>query len=80
MSLDARYILSYEPLPYMDPTPMSIDIDYLSKKYGGYFFSVEDTTIYWNKPKHLLCPEEFNILGCDQILERRDGEMWELVK
>ena len=79
MSLDARYIFVYENLPYVEPTPMEKDISYLKGKYGGNFEFIECTTIFWDKPKHTLDVDEIKNLYADQILERKDCEMWEIL-
>lgn len=80
MSLDANYILVYDPLPYLEPYPWEFDISYLRDKYGGSFINIDGTTIFWEKPKYTLLPDEFNNLKADQILERKSCENWEIVK
>lgn len=80
MSLDADYIFSYYVHNYVEPTPMQKDIDYLKDKCGGYFEIIADGSVYWNKPKYTLSREEFINLNADQILERKDCELWEIVK
>ncbi len=81
MSLDANYILSYERLPYKEPTPMQKDVEYLKEKFGGEFIFFDyGSSIFWIKPKYTLCPEEFENLMADQILEKKDCELWEIVK
>lgn len=79
MSLDARYILVYETV--YEGQPWHEDIKYLSEKYGGEFtFFNGCRSIFWDKPKHTLSEEEFKKLFADQILERRDCELWDIVK
>lgn len=80
MSLDARYILAYENLGYVEPTPMDIDKKFLEDKYGGKVEFVESCTLYWDKPKYTLSEEDIGNLLADQILERRDCELWRIVK
>lgn len=80
MSLDATYILVYWNLNYVQPSPMAIDFSYLSKKYGGKFTRITQTDIYWDKPKYTLHPDEFKNLKADQILEKKDCDLWEIVK
>lgn len=81
MSLDASYILSYDNLHYLEPTPMQKDIEYLKKEYGGAFTVFDHgNSIFWEKPKYTLLPEEFKKLMADQILEKRDGDLWTIVK
>ena len=80
MSLDARYLFVYDNLGYVEPSPMKKDIEYLKYKYGGEFMEVQETTIFWDKPKYTLDYEEFSNLLADQILERKDCENWEIVK
>lgn len=80
MSLDANYLLIYDNLPYIKPTPMEKDIQYLKEKYGGHFECIECSTVYWEKPKYILLPEEYENLMADQILERRNGELWGIIK
>lgn len=80
MSLDACYIFVYNVLPYAGKTPMEIDISYLRDKYGGYFSFVDGTTVYWGKPKYTLLRDEFKNLMADQILERKECELWEIIK
>jgi len=81
MSLDARYILCYEKLYDEDCHPRKKDIQYLSEKYGGYFEVCDfGSSVFWDKPKHLLPVEEIKSLLADMVLERRDCELWEIVK
>lgn len=80
MSLDARYLLVYETLGYVGETPMEKDIHYLQSNYGGSFEYVDCTSVFWDKPKYILLPNELEKLYADQILERRDGELWKIVK
>lgn len=80
MSLDANYILSYINLPYVKPTPMEKDIQYLERKHGGHFDKINCSTVYWEKPKYLLPKDELKHLLADQILERKDCELWEIIK
>lgn len=80
MSLDAKYLLIYYNLPYVSPPPMALDIDYLTSKYGGNVNYIESTTIYWDKPKYTLLPEDIANLYADQVLERKDGDLWEIIK
>lgn len=77
MSLDAVYLLIYESLPYISPTPMEKDIQYLKNKYGGEFNDIDDrNTICWIKPKHKLPTKEYKKLHADQLFEREDCELW----
>lgn len=80
MSLDARYIFSYDALCYVEPTPMERDIYYLKEKYGGEFIYIGNETIFWDKPKYTLDQDELKILYADQILERKDCELWKIIK
>jgi hypothetical protein len=80
VSLDANYILVYEILPYIPPTPMQKDINYLKEKYGGVFETISEGSIYWEKPKYTLPLEEISNLMADQILERKDCELWKVIK
>jgi hypothetical protein len=73
-------LLSYDALPYASPAPMERDIHYLQYKYGGHFEYVDSFTIYWDKPKYVLPYDEFDILLADQILEKRDCELWKIIK
>jgi len=80
MSSDARYLFIYESLPYESPSPIELDIEYLSEKYGGIFTDIDGRfSIFWDKPKYTLSRREFLKLNCDQIFERKDCELWELV-
>ena len=80
MSLDARYILSYDCLPYVTPTPMQKDKMYLLEKYGGEFIEIGwEYDIFWNKPKYTLLPEDLKVLLADQVLEKRDCEYWKII-
>lgn len=76
MSLDARYILVYDNFPYLEPTPMVIDIKFLQDKYGGKAEFIECSTVFWDKPKYTLSQDDITNLLADQILERKDGELW----
>jgi hypothetical protein len=80
MSLDANYLLVYDNLPYVAPTPIEKDINYLKEEYGGEFIKITSTTIYWAKPKYTLPPEELIKLNADQVLERKDCELWKIIK
>jgi hypothetical protein len=80
MSTDAHYIFCYEELPYVKPTPMEKDIIYLKENHGGFFQNITETTIYWEKPKYTLMDNEFKNLMADQILERRDCELWKIIR
>jgi hypothetical protein len=80
MSLDANYILVYDNLPYAIPTPMEKDIQYLRDKFGGEFIYIDSTSIFWEKPKYTLLMDEYSKLHADQILERRDCELWKIIK
>lgn len=80
MILDARYIFVYENLPYLSPTPMEKDKEYLEKEHGGYFEKIDHSTLYWDKPKYLLTQDDFDKLLADQILERKDCELWRIIR
>jgi len=81
VSLDANYILSYYINDYVYPPPMKKDIDYLRDKYGGSFLYFNNGySIYWEKPKYTLPFHEYKELFADQILEKKDCELWEIVK
>jgi hypothetical protein len=81
MSLDAKYILSYENLYEEKRHPRNKDIEYLKHKYGGEFIIFDyGNSVYWDKPKHTLSPEYINYLSVDQLLEKKDCELWEIVK
>ncbi len=80
MSLDANYLLVYENLHYIEPLPQALDMRYLKDKYGGHFSFVQPTTMYWEKPKYTLLPEDIASLAADQVLERRDCELWKIIK
>jgi hypothetical protein len=81
MSTDARYILAYDVLSYLEPTPMQRDKDFLEEEYGGYFeFFNNGYSLYWDKPKYLLDRDVLQFLCADQIIERRDCELWEIIK
>ena len=80
MSTDAIYILAYNGLNYFEPTPMRRDMNYLKDKFGGLFSEISDCSILWDKPKYTLPTEELQNLLADQVLERRDCELWEIIK
>lgn len=81
MSLDASYILVYDVLSYIMPTPVDQDILFLDKEYGGYFKRFNHGySIYWEKPKYCLSADEIQKLNADQVLERKDCERWVIVK
>lgn len=80
MSLDARYLLVYDDLGYVGETPMEKDIHYLQSNYGGSFEYIEYSSIYWDKPKYTLPKSELEKLYADQVLERKDCELWKIVK
>ena len=78
MSLDARYILRYDCHSYLSPTPMDKDKEYLINKYGGELVPIGwEYDLFYEKPKHLLLPEDIKNLLADQVLEYRDCEQWE---
>jgi hypothetical protein len=79
MSLDAVYILSYYNLGYIEPTPMQIDVRYLEENFGGKCEYIDCSTIYYDKPKYTLLPEQIEKLLADQILERKDCELWTIL-
>jgi hypothetical protein len=80
MSLDARYILVYDNLDYLEPTPMERDKKFLEDNFGGEVEFMECCTLFWDKPKYILSQEDIDSLQADQVLERRDGELWDIVK
>lgn len=81
MSLDARYILSYDSHRYVEPTPLQIDYEFLKNKFGGELLIFNNgDSIYWDKPKYTLPLEDIDLIRADQILERRDGELWKIIK
>lgn len=80
MSLDAKYLLVYDNHDYGQLTPMEKDIAYLKIKYGGVFEYIDYSNVYWDKPKYTLSHEEINNLSADQILERKNCELWEIIK
>lgn len=79
MSTDANYIFDYYSNGYISPTPMERDIKYLEEKYGGYFTYMSCSTIFWEKPKYFLDPDEYKNLCADKILEKSDCELFEIV-
>jgi hypothetical protein len=80
MSTDAVYILAYDNQSYIEPTPMDRDMEYLEEKYGGYFEAFSHCSLYWIKPKYLLPLDELCKLMADQVIERRDCELWKIIK
>jgi len=79
MSLDAEYILYYCLLD--DSSTMEKDKQFLKNEYGGYFFDFSyGRSFYWEKPKHLLLPEDLGKLGANQILEKQDCDIWRQIK
>jgi hypothetical protein len=79
VSLDAKYLFCYEPFLYLEHPKLN-DIAYLRDKYGGEFIEVDLDTIYWDKPKFTLPETDISNLMADQILERKDCELWEIIK
>lgn len=80
MSADGEYILYYDNLPYVEPTPMELDSRFLNDTFGGQIERINCHCIYYNKPKYLLSDEDIINLNADQILESRNGEIWKIVK
>jgi len=81
VSLDANYILLYYTHDYIDPSPMKRDVEYLRNKYEGSFLYFNNGySVYWEKPKYTLPSDEYKKLFADQILEKKDCELWEIVK
>lgn len=81
MSLDASYILVYDKHSYSHPLPMDEDKEFLLNEYGGDFQEFDHGfSIYWEKPKYTLPRDEIKNLYADQILERKDGEIWVNIK
>lgn len=80
MSLDAVYILVYEVHGYLPPTPMDKDRNYLKDKYGGSFLNLDGFSLFWDKPKYTLLRDELKNLFADQVLERKDLELWKIIK
>lgn len=79
MSLDARYILVYDSLYDEKTHPRHKDIKFLEEKYGGEFVIFDNgNSVFWDKPKHTLLPEEIKRLNADQVLEKKDCELWEI--
>lgn len=81
MSLDARYILSYDNLPYVETSPIVKDMSYLNDKFGGEFIIFDSgNSVFWDKPKYTLSPEDIENLMADQVLEKKDCELWSILK
>jgi hypothetical protein len=81
MSLDARYILKYENLPYLSPTPQEKDKLFLEKTYGGEVIKFDIyESYYYKKPKYVLMSEDVEKLLADQILECQDCSFWKIIK
>ncbi len=84
MSLDANYILSYDPYhSNKEPTVQQIDMKFLEDKYeyGGEFFIFDGgRSIYWAKNKHLINREDLKYLMADRVLEKLDCQQWEIIK
>jgi len=81
MSADAKYLLCYDNLLYVSPTPMERDIYFLKNEYGGTFKVINDCLLYWDKPKYTLIYDEIEKLMADQVFERIDVEgYWKEVK
>lgn len=80
MSLDARYIFSYDHLGYSGKTRMEKDTEYLKEKFGGEFEIIYPCNVVWDKPKHTLLESEFELLQADHILEKLDMELWRIIK
>lgn len=82
MSLDSRYILKYQTLPYAEPTPMQKDKEYLETKYGGEVvkFDIYES-YYYDKPKYELDEEDIKQLKADQVLRcNDDDDTWHIIK
>ena len=80
MSLDARYILQYDTQAYIPPTPMDKDKNFLESEYGGECVQIgSEFTVFWDKPKYTLLPEDVEKLMADQVLELLDGGIWKRV-
>ena len=73
MSIDAVYIFEYDCLPYLKPTPMERDTNYLKQKYGCDFVVIDKYILYWDMPKYRLLDEDYKNLTADNILEKTDG-------
>ena len=80
MSLDAQYLLAYDCLPYAKPTPMEKDIEFLENEYGGKVEYLTSDTLFWDKPKYTLHEDDLKKLKADQIMERKDCELWVIIK
>jgi hypothetical protein len=79
MSSRAIYLLHYEPQPYLSPTPMDIDTQFLIKFSG----TLEWTGWYdvvWVKDRGELTHEEVYRLLADQVLVSVDGDAWKDAK
>lgn len=82
MSNDAAYLLAYDVQPYVQPSPMRKDKEYLMEEHGGEVIELHHGyLLYWEKPKYLLIPDEIKNLLADQIFERQDSEgFWKKIK
>lgn len=82
MSLDGRYLLAYDSLPYKKPTPMSLDKKFILEKYEDCL--IQDlcygNTILFEPAKYTLDRDDIEKLHADQIFERLDCQLWEQIK
>jgi hypothetical protein len=68
MSQSAEYILWYEPQGYLKPTPMDLDITYLTNNFKGDAVKVSQFVTYFYKLTNPLLDDELMLLGADEIL------------
>lgn len=80
MSTDAQYLLVYDSVYEEKDHPKHRDIQYLKEEFGGDFINLDCSTVYWDKPKHTLLPEQVKYLYAEQVLERIQCEFWEIIK
>lgn len=80
MSSDGKYILAYECQPYLKPTPMEDDKNYIEKEFGGEVIIISEFLLYWEKPKYQLDYDVIKKLYADQVFECLDCGYWVIVK
>lgn len=79
MTHGSKYIFSYEQAIHrIDYHLMQLDIDYLTIKHGRYVLRFDLNSFFYDIPEGTLDADDIFNIGAQQILERKDGDIWRI--
>lgn len=81
MNENVHYIFAYSKESFVHGTPMFHDLQFLKNKNVGIFEIISNGySLCWSGVEKPLVSEEIKHLRAAQIMERKEGELWKIIK